>query len=228
MNKTHKGFVLGLVPYREHDAMVHFLSEDLGLLRLVLRAYYKPGNKQASKGLEFSKVKYLFNYRKDHLNLIINGELINAYLNERKDFTWLLWMSLMSELVVRTYDEVYHEVYLDSFERSLAAYDEDLLLEFLVKIIRIHGFTPSLDGCIHCGKGGINVFSIEEGGFLCSDHSDPDKRQNRDELLAILSAFKGIDLSDEDRSYCLSVLMKYLEYHGDYRFNAWRLLKEIE
>lgn len=227
MNNSEVGFILGLVPYREHDAMVHFLGTEHGLMRLVLPGYYKATSKQSSLGLEFSKVNYRFNYQENRLNRIIGGELVNAYLNHRENLDWLLWMSLVSELVIRTFDESYHAMYLRSFEKALESVDSSSVIKIVVKIVHMQGFSPDVSGCIHCGETGINAFSIEEGGFVCGNHSH-NVREDRNVLIGLNCAFRGLDVADDVSLRVLEIVIEFLQYHGDYRFNSWKLLKDMQ
>lgn len=224
MNNSDTGFVLGLVPYREHDAMVHFLGERSGLIRLVLPGYYKSTSKQSSLGLEFSKVVYRFNFQVNRLNRITGGELIDGYIKSRSQLDWLLWMSFVSEVLVRTYDETYQEVYWDYYEKAL---NLNSIMDFLVRIILMQGFSPDLSGCIICGNSGINSFSVEEGGFLCQVHSGS-FREDREFLIALNCALRSLPVKEDYEMKVFDRLVKFLEYHGDYRFNSWKLLLEMK
>ena len=98
-NSEDTGVVLSNTPYREYDAMILVLGEKYGLLRFVLRGYYRPTAKQTSLGLEFSKVKLRFDYRENSLLSVKNGELVNAYPKHREEYDWLVQMSLYSEVL---------------------------------------------------------------------------------------------------------------------------------
>lgn len=221
------GFVLGLVPYREHDAMVHFLGENVGMIRLVLPGYYKATSKQSSLGLEFSKVNYRFNYMEHRLNRIIGGELVNAYLNVRQDFDWLMWMSLISELMIRTYDDDYRANYLSMMADSLQHLSKAKVLDFVVSIIVMQGFSPDVSGCTVCGASGVNCFSIEAGGYLCADHAPHDVRDDRNVLLGLNQAFRRQAVDETVAHSLLRIVIQFLEFHGDYRFNAWQLIEKV-
>lgn len=223
MNNSDRGFVLGLVPYREHDAMVHFLGYKTGLIRLVLPGYYKSTSKQSSLGLEFSYVEYRFDYHEGRLNRIRGGELIDGNIISRQSFEWLLWMSFVSEVLIRTYDEAHHEVY---FEHYLQALKMDNILFFIVKIIAMQGFSPDVNGCVVCGDSGINAFSVELGGFVCQVHANH-VREDREFLIALNSALRLLVIKEEFNFSVIERLVEFLEFHGEYRFNSWKLLKDM-
>ncbi|QIK70165.1 DNA repair protein RecO [Erysipelothrix sp. HDW6C] len=229
MNNSDEGFVISTTPYREHDCMVHFLGKEYGLIRFVLPGYYKPKSKQGSLGLEFSQVRYRFNFQENRLNRILNGELIEGYLHQRTDLEWLMMMSLASEITVRTYDPSAHFYFYDHIALLFSSNNlMKAMIEFIVGIIKHQGFTPDISGCVVCGSQHINTFSIERGGYLCTMHSPAYVKDSKELLLAMKGLFIGAEidafLETIELTPVLERLVKYLEYHGDYRFNSWKLI----
>lgn len=229
-NHSEEGFILGLSPYREHDAMVHFLGSKSGLIRLVLPAYYKSGSKQTALGLEYSKVSYRFNPRKGQLNRIIGGEKIDIFINSRTRFDWLINVSIISELLIRYYEESIKDRLYNLLEGSI---HEDCsifdVLHVLKEIIEINGLVPHLNSCVKCSSTGINSFSIENGGFMCNNHTG--NKENKKVLLGILALFSNNNLQEhfenEDARRILELLLEYLQYHDDIRLNSWKFYKEM-
>ncbi len=226
MNESEKGFIISLSEYREHDAMIHFLGEEHGLMRLVLPGYYRSKSKQHALGLQWSYVDYQFRYKENSLNRIISGELLEAYLMYRQDFEWLSFMTFVSELLVRSYDFGHHDELFKHFKKIVQNKVSVLAVIDLIKLlIDIHGFTPVTDACVICRSPKIDSFSIEQGGFLCQEHSS--RKNDKLTLILIYQIFHELELSssDEKTQYeVLNILVSYFEYHGDYRFNSWQFI----
>lgn len=226
MNESEKGFVISLSEYREHDAMIHFLGEGHGLMRLVLPGYYRSKSKQHALGLQWSYVEYQFRYKENSLNRIISGELLEANLMYRQDFEWLSFMTFVSELLVRTYDFGYHKNIFERFKNIVQNKVDVLVVIGLIKLlIDIHGFTPNTDACVVCRSKKIDSFSVEHGGFLCQEHST--RKNDKLTLVLIYQVFHELELSscDEKTQYdILNILVSYFEFHGDYRFNSWQFI----
>ena len=225
MNHSSTGFVLSVVPYKEHDAIVHFLSFDKGLLRLVLRGYYKVNTKQSLLGMSYSKVMYHFIYREDSLLRIIGGQLIDSYLDYREDYEWLVGMSLVSELVIKHHSQAMHTKLYEAYETLIAHWTLDGCLGFMSDLLELLGYKPVLDGCVVCSHHKINSFSISLGGYLCPQHSE--HKMSYDLLVLIAMIFKHKDITDYDEKLkreCLLLCIEYLEYHSEIKINTKELL----
>lgn len=229
-NHSERGYVLSITPYRESDGMVHFLGESSGLIRLILPGYYKAQSKQGSLGLEFTYVRYRFNPRAQKLNRIIGGEMIQSYSEYRTNMSWLLNMSLVRELVIKTFSEeqdswTYHsfESFMDNPVSTLS------IVTFLKTLIVRHGFVPDISGCVVCGSPRINEFSVKQGGFLCQEHSH--RQDTKYMLMMMKGLFSNKDVSDYANEgsiqSVLERLLQYVEYYFDIHLKTWELMKEM-
>lgn len=229
-NHSEIGYVLSVVAYREHDAMVHFFGSESGLIRLVLPGFYKQGSKQGALGLEFTKVNYRFNPRKGHLNRIIGGEKVDIYPKSRLNSQWLMMVSILCELIIKYYQEADAKDLFTILDSNLSE-DSSVIevLNIISYITKKNGFMPHVSSCVKCDSTGINAFSIEHGGFLCNNHTGI--RESRDVLLLIKALYDGNDLKGhvetDDAQHALELLVDYLEYHGEVRLNSWKFYKEI-
>lgn len=233
MNNEDKGFILNVVPYREHDAMITFLGETYGMNRFVLAGYYKAGSKQGSLGQEYTKVKYRFNYRENTLNRIQTGEMLQSYSAKRSDFDWLTYVSLVSELCMRFYDDAYRTLWLNYLDAYLQDLSTTTLIKILVSIIKLSGFEPYVDGCVITGDTKIADFSIEKGGFVSVEYRRNDSNHSVEYLKAIRYLFvtdnidddvlKQLDVSNQ----LIATLIEYIQYHSDVKFNSWKLISSV-
>lgn len=232
MNNKDVGFIVSIVPFREHDAMVHFLGYEYGLIRMILPGYYRAKSKQGRLGLEFSKVQYRFNFQEHKLNRIIGGESINAYLQVRQNLDWLMYMSLVSELTVRCFDFDSHHLFYQWFENCIESNNLEVhCIKYLAFIIQTQGFTPDVEGCVMCGSTNVNAFSIEHGGYVCATHAQHTTKTTKSLMIALLGIFSNRDvdayLETINRYDLLKILVEYLEFHGDYKFNSWKLISDV-
>lgn len=230
-NSNHKetGYVLGVVPYREHDAMVHFLGKESGLIRLVLPGYYKANSKQSRLGLEFSFVEYAFNPNKNKLNRIIGGELINAFMHVRFNSEWMIYVSIISEIILKNYDEHFHDWFYENLVKFVHPKSSlKDVITLLVEVILLSGHEPMLEGCVVCASTKINAFSIEQGGLVCNNHTGI--KQSKPLLIGLISVFKNItqSVSDAELIDISSILFAYYEYHTDLKINSWNLYQQLQ
>lgn len=229
-NHNEIGYILRVVSYREHDAMVDFFGAQSGLIRLILPGYYKPGSKQTSLGFEFSKVNYRFVPKNNALSRIIGGEKINLFASRRTDLDWLLSVSIIGELVRRYAIPELHHFYFKVLEEGI--HEETSVfsvLNVIRDILKTIGLKPHVESCVMCGSTGINAFSIEHGGFLCNNHTGI--KDNKRFLYAMKSLFDNYDLIENissDEAHELMVrLLEYVEYHDDVWLNSFKIYKEL-
>ncbi|AMC93365.1 hypothetical protein AOC36_05050 [Erysipelothrix larvae] len=233
MNDLDIGFVLSVSAYREHDAMILFLGEEKGMLRFVLPGYYKENSKQGALGLEYSKVRYRFRYRKDALLRIQTGELIDSYYQHRFDFDWLVYASLLSELCIRFYDEDHNHIWFNWFDVYLRDPSKPYLVTILVTIIKQMGYEPYVDGCVITHQAHVSDFSIEKGGFVSIEYRSLTSKIDLETLKLIRYIFKAetIDMNTLKESSKLDnlieILIEYLQYHADMKFNSWKLISSV-
>lgn len=227
-NDQDTGFVLSITPYRESDAMVHFFGEKIGLVRFVLAGYYKPQSKQSRLGIEFSKVKLMFNYKENSLMRIQSGELLESYYDKREEYNWLVYMSLVSEILVKLYQNNQQSFWLSFIQSVYKRPTQNNLLLEVVKIIKESGITPVVDYCVVSGSQKISDFSIEHGGFVSKAYRKTNL--NLEQLKQIRSLFKG-DLTEsmiEDKdAVILDLCIRYIEIHMDVKFNSWKLYYDV-
>lgn len=233
MNNQDVGFILGIVPYKEADAMIEFLGESMGLQRLVVPGLYKATSKQSALSLAYSKVRIRLNYKENRLNRIQNGELLNAYVSNRSDYDWLLEMSLIAELIVKLYDSSYHGMWYAFIDEYLEAQDLSVFIAFLARLIRLMGVLPNIDGCVVTGSTQIADFSVQRGGFVSLEYKDPNHRYSLDFLKMIRYLFSvesyDIHIIDglNEKKLLFKLLLSYLEYHLDVKFNSMKLIIDV-
>lgn len=230
MNDQDQGFVLSNTPYREYDAMILFLAKEYGLLRFVLRGYYRPSAKQTSLGLEYTKVNLRFKYHENRLLRIQSGELMNAYSNVRNDYDWLLQMSLLTELLEKFYMKKDHEFWYQTVNDLYKEINLEKLIILMVNLIRILGIVPHVEGCVISASPKVSDFSIEKGGFVSKAYRKHKSQVDLEMMKYIRALFihEKIDesaLKDyENTDKLANLLIEYIEYYEGIRLNSWKLM----
>ncbi len=107
-----------------------------------------------------------------------------------------------------------------------------LVLAYEIKLLRILGAFPVLDSCASCGrKEGLEFFSVEEGGMICSECARTLGTNGQQALIFKaedgivnvvdyfvknpLRSFAGIALSDDVADRLQRILKAYMDYHFD-------------
>lgn len=225
MSHNLRGVVLSITPYQEHHAMTHFLSKDYGLLRFVLQGFYKPQSKMQAIGMPFAEVSYRTDYKPNRLLKAYGGELHHAYIEQREDYDWLVWMSLLSELIIHNYEYCEHDQLYTDLVDNLESLDYRKVINLVVSIIQGLGIRPYLEGCVVCDDHRIHGFSSELGGFTCQIHSS--QKETYEYLVLLGQIFNDKEISTQDDlliSQTIINLVRYLEFHTNIKYHSLELL----
>lgn len=193
-----QGFVVNKVVYKENDAIFNVLCADQ-MYTFKARGILKITSKNAPA-----------------CNYCLQGEYVLASKLENNKYNLktasiikmyhVPYDNLQAMSVYLTITEIAYKVYetnniyklciecFDKLERNEAPLN--VLVYFLKELINILGYQPDLSGCINCHKKqNLISFSLEEGGFICSNCFDSNKhiKYSNDYLKSILKLYKEDD-----------------------------------
>jgi DNA repair protein RecO (recombination protein O) len=174
--------VLRSWPYGESDKIVSLLTETHGKVRGIAKGA-KRSRKRFANSLEpFSIVNLRFQDRPHGgLVFLLSADLMFAFKKLDSSLEKITLASYLVEIIdglIGERDEnapVFHHLKsgLLFLERDGAA-PLEFLTSFELKLLRLAGYQPGLDGCKRCalrreeGSGLLWHFSPAEGGLLCS------------------------------------------------------------
>jgi DNA repair protein RecO (recombination protein O) len=103
---------------------------------------------------------------------------------------------------------------------------------FLLKLLSLSGFHPSLTACAECGRPDPERFSSAQGGAVCSSCATPDAGPVSREALALLSGLGASGLLEagalaadtEVRREGRALLFGFAEYHLERRMKSLPML----
>lgn len=220
--------MLSVTPYREHDAMIHFFGRHFGLIRFVLSGYYKPQSKQSSLGVEFSQVRLRFQYKENQLMRIQTGELLETYFEYRQDYDWLLLMSLVTEVLIKLYQSSSKSFWLTFIESSYDQPNYTQLIYNLRNLVIDLGIEPVVDRCVVTHSTQVSDFSIERGGFVSKKYRTSKlKLHHLQTILFLFTKTKETLNEIEDEMIILNILVRYIEFHMDVKFNSLKLIYDV-
>ena len=104
---------------------------------------------------------------------------------------------------------------------------------FLLKLLSLSGFHPSLSGCAACGAPGPNGwFGAGQGGVVCSQCADHEAAQVSQPAVRWLDGLARVELAgagdmtpaDPVRREARAMLYGFTEYHLERRMRSFALL----
>lgn len=238
LSQVTPAIVLRSRPYGESDKIVSFFTEQFGKLTGIAKGAMRSRRRFVNSLEPFSLVNLRFHDRA-HTNLafIVASDLEFGFRQLATSLERISYASYLVEITEGLVGEreenpiVYQHLrdglrYLDANGTSLR-----FLTTFELKLLRLAGYQPVLNGCKHCGKernSGATArwhFSPADGGILC----DSCVKLRREVLslgstaVEVLTALQAESQDLADRiilpfsviKEIRSVALRFIQYHMD-------------
>ena len=234
-----QGIVLRSVKLGEADKILTILTQGSGKVRAVAKGLRRTMSKFGGRLEPLTHVSLML-YRGRNLDTITQCEIVHPFRRVRSDFERIAAGETMAEAVDKVAEE--HErnvrlfLLLLSGLRSLESAPRDpaaVAESFLLKLLSLSGFHPSLSGCAACGRPGPHQwFAASQGGVVCSDCAENDAGRTSERALQWLDNLARADLAGAGemtphemvRREGRAILYGYAEYHLERRMRSFALL----
>ena len=233
-----QGIVLGSVKLDEADKIITILTQGSGKVRAVAKGIRRTQSRFGARLEPFTHVSLML-YRGRNLDTVTQAEIINPFRSLREDFTLFSAGEAMLESVDKVAEEHERNVRLFLLLRQgLAALERRpgdpaaVAESFILRLLNLSGFAPSLRACAVCGRTEVRRFSFGQGGAVCDECRDRDARRASPEALAWLSGLLTVDLEAAGtpqppgavRGEARALLYGFAEYHLERRMRSLPLL----
>src|SRR6266581_6663947 len=171
-----QGIVLRSIKLGEADKIVTILTQGSGKVRGVAKGIRRTHSKFGARLEPFTHVSLML-YRGRNLDTVAQAEIVSPFTSTRSDLGLIAAGEAMVEAVDRVAEE--HErnvrlfLLLLSGLRTLEDRPRDpaaVAESFLLKLLSLSGFHPSLSACAVCGLPGPHGwFAAGQGGVVCDD-----------------------------------------------------------
>ncbi len=234
-----QGIVLRAVKLGEADKIVSILTQGSGKVRAVAKGIRRTNSKFGARLEPLTHVSLLL-YRGRNLDTVTQAEIVSPFRTIGGNFELIAAGETLLESVDKVAEE--HErnvrlfLLLLSGLRALEARPRDAAAVaecFLLKLLSLSGFHPSLSACAVCGASGSpGWFSAGQGGVVCQDCAEHDAGRVAEPPVRWLDALARIDLVSagdmtpaiDVRREARSILYGFAEYHLERRMRSFSLL----
>jgi len=233
-----QGVVLRATKLAEADKIVSILTQGSGKVRAVAKGVRRTQSKFGARLEPFTHVSLML-YQGRSLDTITQAEILSPFVAIREDFTRFSAGEAMLEAVDRVSEE--HERNVPLFLlllnglRALDTRPPDpaaVAGSFILKLLSLSGFQPSLSMCASCGSSDVVAFSSSQGGAVCGDDAERDAMPVGREVLAWLDGLADAELAkaghggapDPVRREAWQLLSGYTEFHLERRMRSLPLL----
>jgi DNA repair protein RecO (recombination protein O) len=229
-----QGIVLGSIKLAEADKIVTILTQGEGKIRAVAKGIRRTTSRFGARLEPFTHVNVML-YRGRNLDTVTQVEILAPFRAVREDYGLFSAGEAMLEAADKVAEE--HERNLRLFLlllnglRALETKPADpaaVAEAYLLRLLGLSGFGPSLGACAVCGSTDVRRFAASQGGAVCEDCQDRDARRVNPAALRWLAGLETGDLEEagqapvttEIRAEARGLLFGFSEYHLDRRLRS--------
>jgi DNA repair protein RecO (recombination protein O) len=236
---SEQGIVVRSMKLGEADKIVTIMTQGSGKVRAVAKGIRKTTSRFGGRLEPFTHVSLLVHKGRGSLDTVTQAEIVAAHRTVREDLALLTAGEAMLEAVDKVAEEHERNVRLFALLlaglRALETKPEDpaAVAEcFLLKMLSLSGFHPSLTRCASCNGPEPEWFASSQGGAICGscvEHgalpASPDALGWLDALArSDLTASGGMTPDDLTRREARALLYGFAEYHLERRMKSLPML----
>src|SRR4051794_22279480 len=230
-----QGVVLRRIKLAEADRIVTIMTQGSGKVRAVAKGARKTLSRFGARLEPLTHVQVLMYRGRGSLDTVTQAEIISAHHMLRADYGLITAGEAMLEATDKVAEEHERNVRLfllllqglRALDRAPA--DPSAVAEsFLLKLLSLSGFHPSLMACAACGgRLDPGMFSSAQGGAVCGRCAEYDAEVVAPGSLALLARYAGAGLETVGaadltvdpavRKQARAMLFGFAEYHLDRR-----------
>jgi DNA repair protein RecO (recombination protein O) len=234
-----QGVVLRSQKLGEADKIVTVMTQGSGKVRAVAKGIRKTTSRFGARLEPFTHVSLMVYRGRGSLDTVSQAEIVSPFRSLRNDLDRFAAGETMLEAVDKVAEEHERNVRLfmllltglralDTGPKDAAAVTES----FLLKMLSLSGFHPSLTACAVCGLPEPSRFASGQGGAVCSDHADPDSGPVSTDALDHLAMLGGTGMLEAGettvdprvRREARGLLFGFAEFHLERRMKSLPIL----
>ncbi len=235
-----QGIVLRSVKLGEADKIVTVMTQGSGKVRGVAKGIRKTTSRFGARLEPFTHVSLLLYRGRGSLDTITQAEIVAPHPSLRSDLSLFAAGETMLEAVDKVAEE--HERNVRLFLQLLAglraldarpAAPAAVAESFMLKLLSLSGFHPSLTACASCGAPDPELFEAGQGGAVCPSCAEPGVGPASRAALQYLARLGLADLTEAGafpepdgrvRKESRALLFGFAEYHLERRMKSLPLL----
>ena len=235
-----QGVVLRSIKLGEADKIVTVMTQGSGKVRAVAKGIRKTTSRFGARLEPFTHVSLMLYHGRGQLDTITQAEIIAPHMAIREDLGLFAAGETMLEAVDKVAEEHERNVRLALLllagVRALDTKPSDpgaVAESFMLKLLSLSGFHPSLTACAVCGAADPQLFSPGMGGAVCPTCTEGGVAPVSRAALARLQQLAAVNLNDAGdvvetdvriRKESRGLLYGFAEYHLERRMRSLPML----
>jgi DNA repair protein RecO (recombination protein O) len=235
-----QGIVLRSHKLGEADKIVTVMTQGAGKVRAVAKGIRKTTSRFGARLEPFTHVSLMLYHGRGSMDTITQAEIIAPHMHIREDLARFAAGETMLEAVDRVAEEHERNVRVMLLLLSgMRALDEEpadpgaTAESFLLKLLSLSGFHPSLTACAVCGALDPQLFASSQGGAVCGTCAERGAGHVSRAALEHLAAMALAELAEAGtrampdervRKESRALLYGFAEYHFERRMKSVPML----
>jgi DNA repair protein RecO (recombination protein O) len=238
-----QGVVLRSIKLGEADKIVTIMTQGSGKVRAVAKGIRKTTSRFGGRLEPFTHVNLMLYRGRGSLDTVTQAEIVAPHRAIRDDLALFAAGETMLEAVDKVAEE--HEknlrlvLLLLGGLRALETRPPDptaVAESFLLKLLSLSGFHPSVTACAVCGGPDHVLWSAGIGGAVCAADADPGAAPVTPGVLDLLARLGQADLTEAGslepvderiRREARAKLFGFAEYHLERRMRSVPMLARV-
>jgi DNA repair protein RecO (recombination protein O) len=238
-----QGVVLRSIKLGEADKIVTIMTQGSGKVRAVAKGIRKTTSRFGARLEPFTHVNLMLYRGRSSLDTVTQVEILAPHRAIREDLALFAAGETMLEAVDKVAEDHERNVRLALLLlgglRALETRPADpasVAESFVLKLLSLSGFHPSLTACAVCGGRDTGLWSSGLGGAVCAADADPAAAPVSPDVLAVLAQLAQADLVDAGslptadqriRREARAKLFAFAEYHFERRMRSVPVLAKV-
>jgi len=239
-----KAFVLGVMPLKEQDKLVHLLTADRGILKAMAPGSLKVRNRFGALFELFTEGDFVYYWREEkELITISKGEILNSYFQTVSRSENIFYFYLIAEVLLKFVpfhhkDKRVYRLLHTILENGAGGVAPDmLLLYFLIWILRLEGMMFNPKTCANCFRDDeLDEAWLKDDfrGILCRSCKTNEQLFLNIEALRYIrwtrhnTPKEGPLWQDKiDPAHLIRVFKRKIEFHGEFALKSSLYLEEF-
>lgn len=196
--KKFEGFIVDEKSYKETSKILNIITKDGLKIGVVSKGCKKMKSNLRSVSQKFTYANFIISYKEDGLSTLISADIINPFLNIKKDIEKISYVNFITDLtnqvIKQSNNKNIYDILISSILKIDEGYDPLIICDILeIKYLDFLGISPYFDGCVVCNNKNIVTLSLEKGGFVCLKDYDNEYIVS-DKTIKVIRMLKYVDI----------------------------------
>lgn len=235
--ETIQGIVLKHIRYKESSKIIYLYTPN-GQVSVLVHGSQSMKSPYLNLVRVFSHVKLQISGK--NLKTLRDGDVVHYYNHISENLERYAYAAHLMEVIYffSNHDHDHEKLFqfllkiMDKLEHENDFRIYEMMAE--LKLLYLLGVQPLFKHCVFCQNTSGLVFSLEDGGMVCSDHQQRSKyNKSTIELMMKvyyfdLSKDQAIEYSQTELAALRRLLDEYYEYHLNFKSKSRNMIRDMD